>query len=229
MGSKLHNSAEVKESLRRNLQKKRKEKGFKTQSAFAEALEVSVESVRNWEQGRTLPELGTLFHICSLLDCDMDYLIGRLEVPTHDLAFIKTQTRLSEAAIKKILEIAFLDRATGNSKTLSRFIENDNFNYLIALLGARVGDTTQSFAFGNAYLQVADQALVRYERDSVFHDIASQMEKSNEPKTDEEIMYRFAYNLCSEGKITKEQLQNIIEHYDQGDFDYVPPGFHNED
>ncbi len=224
MGLKLYNPSDVKESLRLNLQKKRKEKGFKTQNAFAEALEVSVESVRNWEQGRTLPELGTLFNICSLLDCDMDYLIGRLEVPTHDLAFIKTQTRLSEAAIIKILEIAFFDRATRNSRTLSHFIENDNFQYLIALLGAYAEDTTRSVILGNAHLQVTNQSLVRYERDSIFHEIATQMEKSIEPKTNEEMMYSHAYSLFSEGKLTKEQLLNTIEHYDQDDFDYIPPG-----
>ena len=228
MGSKLYNSADIKESLRHNLQKKRKEKGFKTQDAFAEALEVSVESVRNWEQGRTLPELGTLFHICSLLDCDMDYLIGRLEVPTHDLAFIKEQTRLTEAAITKLLEIAFFDRATGNSKTLSRFIENDNFKYLIALLGAEAGDTARTTTVGNANLQISNQALVRYERDSVFHDIANQMEKSIEPEKIKKIMYRFAYGWYGEGRITKEELQNIIEHYDRGDFNYIPPGFNKD-
>jgi|GEM_PF-6911789 len=225
MGSKLHNSCSANESLRSNLQKTRKKKGYKTQEAFAEALDVSVETVRNWEQGRALPELGTLFRICTLLDCDVDYLIGRLDVPTHDLAFIQSQTRLSEAAIEKLIRIASRDRATGNSKMLSRFIENDNFEYLIALLNSNAGESEKAFSARNAYLQINNQAIVRYERDRVFHEIAQELEVYAEPASNERILYILAYNLFHEGRFTEQQLQDIIEHYDNGDFDYVPQGW----
>ena len=141
MGSKLYNSADIKESLRHNLQKKRKEKGFKTQDAFAEALEVSVESVRNWEQGRTLPELGTLFHICSLLDCDMDYLIGRLEVPTHDLAFIKEQTDPEKLYDVKELKLNISETVNRRSQRYFKLVQNP---YTI-----RVGDMKVKLNFGN--------------------------------------------------------------------------------
>ena len=228
MGYKLYNIDETKEALRLNLQKIRKKRGFKTQDALAEALDVSVETVRNWEQGRTLPELGTLYRICSLLDCDIDYLTGRIEAPTHDLAFIQKQTRLSEAAVTKLLDIAFYDRATGNSRTLSRFIENENFKYLIALLGAKTGDGDRAFSAGNAYLRVGNQSLIRYERDSVFHDIANQIEKTIEPETDKQLMYRIAYGLFAEGKLTKQQLQEVIDHYDCGDYNFVPSDYHQQ-
>lgn len=228
MGSKIYNFDKIKESLRSNLQQARKKGGFRTQNDFAEALSVSVETVRNWEQGRTVPELGTLFRICDILNCDMDYLIGRLEAPTHDLAFMQSQTRLSEDAIKKLIRIAFSDRATGRSMMLSRFIECDDFEYLLALLCADAGETQKAFTVGGAYLQVKDQAVVRYERDSVFHEMANSLEVFIPPLTNEKIMYGFVYGMYAEGELTYEQLQDVIEHYDQGDFDYIPPGYRHK-
>lgn len=213
----------MREALRANLQRMRKMSGFKTQEAFAEVLDVSVETVRNWEQGRTLPEMETLFRICTLLNCDMDYLIGRLESTTHDLDFIKNQTHLSEAAIKKLIKIASYDRATGNSGMLSRLIENENFEYLIALLNSKAGEGDRSFTVDNAQMQVGNQAIIRYERDSVFHEIANELEAFVAPQTDHRMMCRFAYGLFAEGKLTEQQLQDVIEHFDRGDFDYSPP------
>lgn len=223
MGSKLHNFDEAKNTFGHNLLLARKKKGFRTQEAFAEEMGVAVDTVRNWEQGRTFPEMGTIFRICSSLDCDMDYLIGRLDAPTHDLAFIQEKTRLSEAAVNKLLQIAFYDRATGNSKTLSRFIENDDFGYLIALLNAKIGKGDLSFSTGNAYLQVDQQAIIRHERDSLFHDIAKQMEASAEAVTEQQIMYKLAYGLFAEGRLTEPQLLDVIDHFDRGDYDYSPP------
>ena len=85
-----------------NRLKELRKKKYKIQEKFAEDMGVSVESVRNWEQGRILPEMGTLFKICDLLDCDLDYLTGRLKLKTHDLQFIHDQTGLSETAIRKL-------------------------------------------------------------------------------------------------------------------------------
>lgn len=92
MGTKLHNE---------RLKKERKKK-YKTQDAFADALGVSIESVRNWEQGRILPEMGTLFKICDLLGCDLDYLTGRIDYKKHGDQFIHDQTGLSEDAIRRL-------------------------------------------------------------------------------------------------------------------------------
>lgn len=104
-----------------NLKKARKAK-YKTQEKFAEALGCSVETVRNWEQGRTAPETGTLFLIAELLDCDLDYLTGRIERPTHDLEFITDQLGLSEEAVKKIMRMS-----KSQVKSISEIIEHPKF------------------------------------------------------------------------------------------------------
>ena len=71
------------------LKKLRKER-YKTQDDFAEAVGKKIETVRNWEQGRALPEMETFFKICDLLDCDLDYLTGRLQQKTLiSISFMK--------------------------------------------------------------------------------------------------------------------------------------------
>lgn len=82
--------------------KELRKKKYRTQDDFAEDMDVTVETVRNWEQGRVLPEMGTLIKISRLLDCDLDYLTGRIKCQTHDLQFIHDQTGLSEGAIRKL-------------------------------------------------------------------------------------------------------------------------------
>lgn len=113
MGSKLHSKHEMQEIFADRLKELRKSqwrgvydnsKGrwINTQEKFAEEMDVSIETVRNWEQGRFLPEIGTMFKIADTLDCDLDYLTGRLDKRTHDLQFIHEQTGLSEKAIKRL-------------------------------------------------------------------------------------------------------------------------------
>ena len=105
------------------LKKLRKER-FKTQDSFAEAIGKTVETVRNWEQGRALPEMETLFTISSLLGCDLDYLTGRLDQKTHGLQFIHDQTGLSEKAIIVLQESRY-------PEMISKLIEHPDFPRLI--------------------------------------------------------------------------------------------------
>ena len=105
------------------LKKLRKER-YKTQDDFAEAVGKKIETVRNWEQGRALPEMETFFKICDLLDCDLDYLTGRLQQKTHDLHFIHEETGLSENAIEII-------KSTPHPDIISGLVEHQDFVRLI--------------------------------------------------------------------------------------------------
>lgn len=52
------------------IQRKREEKGF-TQESFAEALDISSETVRAVEQGRRAPSLPMLLYICAYLGIEI--------------------------------------------------------------------------------------------------------------------------------------------------------------
>ena len=157
MGSKIYSSDNTKEALRKNLGEARKTARYKTQDAFAEALGCSVESVRNWEQGRTVPETGTLFQIAELLDCDLDYLIGRIDKPTHDLQFITDELRLSEEAVKKLMQLS--DRQL---QSISEIIEHPKYGKMTAQISdlkdkGRLNDTTALLVINHVLKGINDQ------------------------------------------------------------------------
>jgi transcriptional regulator with XRE-family HTH domain len=97
----------------RRLQKARKAK-YKTQRSFADAYKEKYGTIRkaknseedsdmfgtiqSWEQGKTLPDANALSNICDLLDCDADFLLGRIPSRTHDLNDVRNYTGLPESA-----------------------------------------------------------------------------------------------------------------------------------
>lgn len=88
------------------LKKRRKEKGYKTQESFAEAMGIPKDTVQNWEQHYNLPEYYLLFRICSILDCDIDYLFGRIDEHNHKVQFICKETGISEKTCDELIECA---------------------------------------------------------------------------------------------------------------------------
>ena len=87
----------------------RKKAGF-TQEGFVKAFvddkqceRTSLQSVRNWEQGRATPDFKTVELLCEFFHCDMDYLFGNINCPTHDIQFIQDKTGLSEEGINKLI------------------------------------------------------------------------------------------------------------------------------
>lgn len=79
--------------------KRERERAGYTQKSFAESFDISLDTVRNWEQGRKVPEIKTIERLCAEFGCEPDYLLGRMENSTHDIQFICKQTGLSEDAV----------------------------------------------------------------------------------------------------------------------------------
>jgi len=159
MGSKnrIYNFDDVRDNFGEKLKEARKKAGYKTQEAFAEAFDCKTESVRNWEQGRTFPEIGTLFHLADFLDCDLDYLIGRIDKPTHDLQFITDELRLSEEAVKKLMQLS--DRQL---QSISEIIEHPKYGKMTAQISdlkdkGRLNDTTALLVINHVLKGINDQ------------------------------------------------------------------------
>ena len=93
------NDLNVKKIFGKNLQKQRKKCGYKNQEEFAYKMEVHTKTVQNWEQGIVLPTLEKVYEICTVLECDMDFLFGRIQCTTHEIKDIQEATGLSEKAI----------------------------------------------------------------------------------------------------------------------------------
>lgn len=77
------------------LKQERKKRGLRQEDLSTE-LNMAASTIKNWEQGRTWPEMPDFIRLCNFFDCDLDYLVGRLDEKTHDLAYICSKTGLSE-------------------------------------------------------------------------------------------------------------------------------------
>lgn len=134
MGIKLY-------SFKVGMKRMRKKEGYTQQSfveaynAYCEKMEIydkdgktpcsiTLESVRNWEQGRSVPEWGTVTTICNMFGCDMDALFGNISHSTHDLEFICNETGLSENSVQKL---QYLKKHTKRTKVIDFLLNSANF------------------------------------------------------------------------------------------------------
>lgn len=62
--------------------KERREKKGLLQKDIANFVGVSQQAVARWEKGETEPDSATLVKLAELLECSVDYLLGRTNVPT---------------------------------------------------------------------------------------------------------------------------------------------------
>lgn len=86
------------------LQKQRKAKGY-TQEDFCEIIGISRDTLSKWENGNRCPNIGQLLNLCEVLECDPDYLLGRIEHTKNNMQIASDVTGLSEDAIKTIRSI----------------------------------------------------------------------------------------------------------------------------
>ena len=87
-----------------------------TQEQFANALDVSIDTVKNWEQGYNYPRIEDIDKICRIFHCKYDYLFGADDRMQEDLG-------LSENA----LHVLRLTKEWGDHNIVSHLIENIDF------------------------------------------------------------------------------------------------------
>lgn len=90
----------VSQKFMKILKERRKEKNF-TQENIANALNVNIKTYRSWEKG-TLPNAIDLFNLANLLECDVDYLLGRMTEEDHFKKYIYNHFSLSPEAFDKL-------------------------------------------------------------------------------------------------------------------------------
>ena len=74
-----------------------------TQEEFAVNLNISLDTVKNWEQGYNYPSVDMLVTIAEYFKCDFDYLLGKQDTPNKEYKHFSEYTGLSEEAIKTLL------------------------------------------------------------------------------------------------------------------------------
>ena len=74
-----------------------------TQKAFANNLNVSLDTVKNWEQGYNYPSVDMLVTIAEYFKCDFDYLLGKQDTPNKEYKHFSEYTGLPERLVKTLL------------------------------------------------------------------------------------------------------------------------------
>lgn len=97
MSNQLH-----KEAFAERFKALRKQRGL-TQDYFEQQNIASRKSVHNWEKGQ-IPDVETVIKLCEVLDCDFDYLFGKIDLPHKEETDICRETGLSEAAVEKLVQ-----------------------------------------------------------------------------------------------------------------------------
>ena len=115
-----------------------------TQAKLAEALDVSVDTVNAWCRG-SLPSATSLIALADYFECDVDYLLGRIDYIEHENKFICEKTGLSERAVDDLKAhndknrnfacsdfIAFINFFLENDDFYEALIRMDSFEYRLA-------------------------------------------------------------------------------------------------
>lgn len=101
-------------SFKDGFKRARKNTGL-TQEEFAEKYSFSLPTVKKWEQGKAVPEVGVLSYLCDVFQCDMSYLFCQIECPTHDLQFISDATGLTNDAVYFLQAAKDVDNTRGKN------------------------------------------------------------------------------------------------------------------
>lgn len=106
------------------LMRRRKKCGFRSQADLAEKImpisqddnedgdeyarnvESKRKTISNWERGKATPSLADLIALCNILDCDIEYLIGDIDVPKKEVADVMAVTGLTQKAVDAFLQLS---------------------------------------------------------------------------------------------------------------------------
>lgn len=215
------------------ISKERKAAGFKSQQAFIDYLQQkygysigrnTLSAIENGNTGHYDCEL--LYILCDIFNCEMGYLLCEYECKTGRNTDIAKETGLNESAIIKLSDMNFENSASGFSDILTLLINNPNFIYMLALLSNNAAGACDTVSFGNVTLKPDRRAIINSELKDIIIKIASDIRSEYKPN-ENSILYGFIYGLYAEKRITLEQLQDIKEEYDKGNFEYIPESLKN--
>lgn len=119
------------EKFSERLRSLRTEKGYTSQKDFASAAGVSSQSINFYEAGKRLPDAETLYNFSNILDCPVDYLIGRSDVKKSEHDDASKKYGLSEAALEYLMDKYSRDKSNSLTLTINTLLENE---YLLELI-----------------------------------------------------------------------------------------------
>lgn len=119
-----------------------------TQATLANECGVERQSVAQWRDGNTRPDILSLKKIAEFYNISTDYLLGLSEASTQD-AELKTvceYTGLSEKSIKKLVDLKNKKNSRAYSDLLSCLIDDVDIEYFLGLLEGYIIDGNEKIS-----------------------------------------------------------------------------------
>lgn len=192
------------------LSKLRKDRGFKTQYALAKAYNEKFQprrrddtagnegnfggilgTIKNYEnENKDLsPKLSVVCNLCDILDCDIDYLLGNIDVPRHETADIIASTGLSEEAVNTIHTLRRNNQIDWGLDTLNFILQStniENFLYFMTSYSISGEETIESHP-----VRIKKKDIFQMKMNDEIKLIADNLAKFNDSRPD----YRHLYNI----------------------------------
>lgn len=119
-----------------------------TQDKFANEMNISLDTVKNWEQGYNYPSIDMLVAISEYFKCDLDYLIGQQPMPNKEFSHIADIIGISEQAAALLVNAK--EQNSPITEVLSELIENSS------LLQSIYSCSTANYGGVSAFVRVPD-------------------------------------------------------------------------
>ena len=150
-----------------------------SQSDLAKVFNVSLDTVKNWEQGYNYPSIDTLIDLANYFDCDFDYLLGVQKQPRKIYAHVSEYTGFSENAVEHLLTLN--KNHDPAISLLSALIEDSDFlHHLSTCVGTDYGKVS-TFALTDPFtpngkprsIYVTPEILYHVERTDLYNALIS--------------------------------------------------------
>ena len=99
--------------------------------------------IRNWEQGIRQPSIKDLTALCNALECDVDYLLGKIDTPSYVNVDCSKALGLSKEAIDTIRNLKYVTFLRDRAEKPSGLKPLGYMDTLNAILTTRKGIGTQ--------------------------------------------------------------------------------------
>lgn len=104
----------------------RNEKGL-TQAKICEELRVGRNTVSEWENDKSKPQLEDLLGLCNLFNCELGYLLCEYDTPFKAHTDVAQQTQLSKKSVENIMDLKDKHKKLfGNGKNTLDVLLSDN-------------------------------------------------------------------------------------------------------
>lgn len=187
---------------------------------FSKVVNMSYSSISKIENEIARPTMEQLYLYADRFNVSIDYLTGRTAVLNSDMRYICEYTGLSEKAVENLKILNERNRATWEMNVTNDILSSKEFMELIFY--ATHALTEEDHEIEDGLFKTTKKVIGKTQIVSIFQTILDKISEKYESISDHRFMYAIAYDWYDKGTLTKEQLEQVIKEYDQGNFEFDP-------